>query len=162
MSQFKQIPLTQGKYAIVDTEDYEFISQWKWHHSSGYAIRSEYLGCFNGQGKSKTIYLHRVILGTPEKFHTDHINGDKLDNRRSNLRMCTRTENMRNRKKQDGSSKYKGVTWYKKLGKWSVRITHEEKRKFLGYFYSEESAALAYNKAAKEFYGEFARINEFF
>lgn len=152
----KQIPLTQGKFAIVDDEDYEFLSQWKWHISHGYALRSD-LSSY----PKKTISMHRVITGTTGNQLVDHIDRNGLNNQKSNLRIVTRTQNGMNRKSHSGSSsKYKGVSWYKAGKKWEAFITYNKKRKFLGRFKSEIEAAEAYNIAATKFHGEYALLNE--
>jgi len=134
----KQIPLTQGKFALVDDEDFEYLNQWKWcflpsRSGSGYAIRN---------GGNSHLMMHRVILNTPSGMETDHINHDKLDNRRSNLRICTKAENNQNRKpyKKNRKGKYKGVYWDEKHGKWRVFLTRNKKQKYLGMFESEEDA----------------------
>lgn len=148
----KQIPLTQGKFATVDDEDYEFLNQWKWYLSNtGYAVRNE-----NG----KTISMQRVILSTPIGLHSDHIDHDRLNNCRMNLRVCLPRENKANRKKQDGISKYKGVTWHKHNSRWTAQIMANGRKIYLGSFSSEEDAAQAYNFAAAEYHGEFAHINK--
>ena len=157
----KQIPLSQGKFVIVDDKDYEFLSQWKWCFNGRYAMRNKYLGWKNRKSILKTIYMHRLILNPPDGFYTDHINGDKLDNRRSNLRICTNQQNQFNQTPtQGGSSKYKGVTWHKRDEMWMSSIRLNNKTKFLGYFDSEEDAAQAYNFAAIEHHGEFANLNK--
>jgi hypothetical protein len=156
----KEITLTQGKVTVVDDEDYERLSQWKWLlHKGGYAARSVYRP---GQNP-KTIFLHHLILTPPPGMLVDHINGDKLDNRRANLRACNHAENIRNsRKRQDGSrtSPYKGVRYSAQWKSWQAYIRHDGKPCSLGSFTSEIAAAHAYNHAAKEFYGEFARLND--
>lgn len=102
--------------------------------------------------------MHREIVGTPEGMDTDHINGDKLDNRRSNLRICTHAQNGANRGPQkNGSSGYKGVSYHCK--KWRVQICINGKTKRLGGFNSLLDAAKAYDKAARKYHGEFARTN---
>lgn len=149
----KLISLTQGKFALVDVEDYEMVSQWKWYYrKDGYAARGAYPG--------KTILMHRVIINPPEDMKVDHINGECSDNRKSNLRICSNTENIRNRKKQVGTSSiYKGVTWSKTNKKWQSQIHTNKRTIFLGHFLSQEAAALAYNMAAIEHFKEFARLN---
>ncbi len=145
----KLIPLTQGKFAIVDDEDYDWLMQWNWYYKV-YAARS----------KSKShsaILMHRLIL--PGKM-IDHKNGNELDNRKCNLRECTRAENSYNQKGQKNStSKYKGVHWIKKRGIWHACIINGLSTTFLGSFRNEEDAAKAYNEAAIKYFGEFARLN---
>jgi hypothetical protein len=153
----KQIPLTKGKFAIVDDEDFEFLSQWKWCAACGgkYAGRYETIN-----GKRTGILMHRVIAKTPLGMDTDHINMDKLDNRKINLRVCTRRQNLMNKKSEPNStSKFRGVFLNKKLNKWSAQIKVEGKRTHLGTFKNEEDAAQAYNFVAFEHFGEFARLN---
>lgn len=106
----REIPLTKGKVTIVDAGDYEFLSQWNWFSLNDYyAARTKYIGMFNGKPKRITIKMHQVLMNAPEGFEIDHINGDGLDNRRSNLRICTHQQNIWNRRAQKGStSKYKG------------------------------------------------------
>lgn len=156
----KKIELTQGKFTIVDDEDFEELNKHKWHYAGGYARRNKRLE----NGKRKIVFMHRELMETPEGFETDHINGDRLDNRRSNLRIVTKEENQRNTKARKGVSRFKGVSYYKtkrhKTGYWIARIQVDGKVKKLGYFKSEIEAAKAYNRAALKHYGEYARINE--
>lgn len=156
-NQFR-IPLTQGKYALVDACDYEYLIQWKWcylkHQSSGgYAVRND--------GK-QTIYMHRIILERMncENFvRSDHINRDKLDNRRSNLRPATNHQSSCNQGKyKNNTSGYTGVSWHQ--GKWLALIQVNRKQKFLGCYDNKKEAALAYNKAARKYHGKFAVLNE--
>lgn len=157
----KKIPLTQGKIAIVDDEDYKWLSKYKWHYHKGYAART----C-RKTGRKRTIYMHREIMRTPEGFVTDHINGNKLDNRRVNLRICTKAQNnmnmkkFRSRKKAKHASRYKGVYWRGgRTPKWSAEIRYKGKQIHLGYFETEEEAAKAYDKAAIRLFGSFASPN---
>jgi len=145
-------------FAIVDDEDYPSISAHKWsaekRYAGYYAIR-----CVSENGKRTMIRMHQQIMGATG-VHIDHKDGNGLNNRRSNLRLCTRTENQRNQKSACGTSKYKGVSWYAPTGKWVAGIRFAGKRKYLGYFSDERDAAIAYNKAASELFGEFASLNE--
>jgi hypothetical protein len=145
-----EIPLSQGKTAMVDLEDYEHLSQFRWRYRDGYAVTKE------------NTTMHRMIMNPPEGMFVDHINGKRWDNRKENLRICTHKQNNRNRKphKRKCSSIYKGVTWSKAHGKWVARIIVDHKQVFLGYFADEREAAIAYNTAALKYYGEFARFNE--
>jgi len=145
----KEIPVTQGRVALVDSEDYHLVSGRKWCCSNGAAMRYE---------RGLPTYMARLIMGAPGGMEVDHINGNRLDNRRANLRLCTHKQNLQNRKRQaGGSSRYKGV--HKSVGKWRAMIGYDGKLYHLGYFADEEDAAKAYNEAASERFGEFARLN---
>ena len=153
----KEIQLTRGKVAIVDDDIFEELSKHKWWCSgNGYATRDSSL-CL---GERTTIRLHREVLQTPDGMETDHINGDRLDNRRENLRVCKRSENSKNQKKRaDNISGYKGVSWSKPNRKWRATIMMDYKTVHLGYFDDKQVAARAYDEAACKLYGEFARTN---
>ena len=159
---FRRIALTKGKYAIVDQDDYYWLSEYKWYASRDfnkfYAIRTGP----NRNGKSgKTIRMHREVAKTPHGMECDHINGDSLDNRKANLRSATHLQNSWNRKKSQriGYSKYKGITFDKASQKWMTMICVDGRRIFLGTFEDEIQAVKAYDKAAKKHFGEFAKLN---
>jgi len=148
----KKIKLTQGKFALVDDEDFEWLNQWKWYAGAGgrCAVREE---------KERTVYMHRLIISCPDNKQTDHINGNTFDNRKINLRACTNKENCRN--KGIGimnKSGYKGVRWHK--NNWYAQIKVNQKCIHLGVFSSLNEAILSYNKATIEFFGVFARPNK--
>lgn len=144
--EYKIIPLTKGYYVKVDNEDFEKLKDIPWCYTNGYA----YSGLKG--------LMHRYIMNTPEDMETDHINHDTLDNRKNNLRICTRSENMANTFSRGGSSKYKGVHWVEREKRWYAQLPKNGKT-FLGSFLTEEEAAKAYDKRAKEVYGEFAKLN---
>ena len=152
----KEIPLTRGRVAIVNDEDYEWLSQWKWHCSYyGYAVRDS----SRLLGKQK-LWMHRVILNAPSDMECDHKDHDKLNNQRANLRLCTRTENNCNAQKpHTNTSGYKGVGFHKQTGKWRARIKINRKEKHLGLFADALNAAYAYDDAARELFGDFAFTN---
>ena len=146
-----------GSIAVVDDEDFARVSGFCWRLSQhGYAIAH-----LRGSKPYKSVFLHRLIAGTPEGMVTDHIDGNPLNNCRSNLRICTHRENCWNTKKRRGTlhSKFKGVTWFfnrqTDQGYWVAQIAGER----IGYFNSEVEAALAYDAKAKDWFGEFATLN---
>jgi hypothetical protein len=154
------IPLDKGKETIVDDEDYEYLNQWKWYCSTaGYANRATVR---DKNYKQKKILIHRVIMKAPKNLQVDHINGNRLDNRKENLRIVTKQQNHMNRRKLDlkKSSKFKGVSYYSLSKKWVATIYFKNKRFHLGYFDNEIDAAKEYNTAAKKIHGEYARLNE--
>jgi hypothetical protein len=149
--------LTQGRAALVDDADYLLLSRHKWHyHRSGYAARSEYIGTGRKDNRFRTVYMHRVIIDAPPGAVVDHINGDRLDNRRVNLRLCTAAENARNMR-VEGAIPYKGVSLDR--GRFRASITHEGRIIKIGRFDDAVAAARAYDDRARELFGEFARLN---
>ena len=162
----KYIKLTQGKVALVDDSDYNWLNQHKWyaHKNQGnfYAVRRSIRT--NEKGKHFTISMHRQILrlGYGDKREGDHQNHNTLDNRRDNLRVCTHRENIMNQTPQlNKTSKFKGVYWCKTRKKWGAYITIKKRMKNLGRFADEKQAALVYNTAAKKYFGKFAFLNVF-
>jgi len=149
----RSILLTQGYKVLVDDEDYEELSKYQWTYdsSTGYAKRRD---------GAETIRMHRYILNAPRHLETDHKDGNGLNNSRSNLRLCTHTQNAMNRISRPGSSSiYKGVGWDKTRNKWVCRIVVEQYTYNLGRYESEIQAAVFYDIAAVHFFGEFARLN---
>jgi hypothetical protein len=144
----KEIPLTQGKVALVDDEDYEWLNQWKWcaykNKNTFYAARHTK----TENGKQTMIRMHIEVIGKREGLITDHINGNGLENRRENLRHVTRRQNGQNRH-DERSSKHPGVSWYKRDKNWQATIQVNGKRKHLGYFSNEADAFRAYCSAVK-------------
>ncbi len=143
--------------ALVDDEDYDKISKFRWSvqkkngHVKGYV------------GKQVWQNLSRFILNIKDpKVQVDHIDHNKLNNQKYNLRPCTNAQNSRNRRKTEKSftSLYKGVSWEKRVNKWRCTLTFNYKQLYIGRFLNEKEAALAYNEKAKEFFGEFAYLNE--
>jgi len=145
------IKLTRNQVAIIDEDDNSLINQRSWqYHWHGYAV---------SHINNKTILMHRLIMNFP-KGSIDHINGNKLDNRKQNLRIATVSQNGANRKLNTKSkSGFKGVTWNKRKRKWSVVIIKEKKKYFLGYYYDPVEGAKVYDKKAKELFNEYARLN---
>ena len=152
----RTIPLTQGQVAIVDDEDFDWLNQYKWHAEK---MRGRYYAARYLKGNKKML-MHREIMNAPKGVIIDHINGSSLENRRKNLRPCTIKENQRNRVSQkNSSSRFKGVCWHKNRKKWQAEIRCEDKFIYLGSFDNEIEAAKAYDKKAKELFGDFAKTN---
>lgn len=157
----KQIPLSQGLFALVDDEDYESVSKFKWYAKIDgvrkYAARNIKLST----GKRTVLKMHRQILKIDNPSDCcDHINGNGLDNRRENLRVCTIQQNLSNRGiASNNRSGFKGVYWSKRYQKWEVEVWASKKKNYVGRFISLKDAAIAYNEAAKKHHGEFARLN---
>jgi hypothetical protein len=146
----KEIKLSQGKVAMVDDSDYDYLMKWKWcaqkSKQTFYAVRNP------------NIKMHRVIMCTPEDMQIDHINGNGLDNQKYNLRNCTPNQNRKNRKRRkNGTSKYKGVCYHR--GGIEASAWANNTKYIIGYFKTEEAAAMAYDEKAKELHGEFANLN---
>ena len=147
-----RIPLSRKRIAIIDEEDYEKVSKYKWYCSSvGYA---------NHKSKGACLAMHRYILDLNDrKMTVDHINGNKLDNRRCNLRICTQRLNTKNKTKQyDNKSGYKGVYLHSSK-KWVTNISVDNKTVYVGIFSDIIKAAKAYDEAAVKYYGEYAKLN---
>ncbi len=157
----KEIKLSKNFMIIVDNSDFQKVNKLKWfrieRHGISYAIREE--NRKKGSPKRDRILLHHFILNTNQREITiDHINGNGLDNRKENLRICTRTQNSQNRKLNcNNTSGYKGVS--KSYGKWAVQINVNGKRLNLGRFANLLEAAKTYDEAAVKYHGEFARLN---
>ncbi|MBB3213429.1 hypothetical protein FHW67_002721 [Herbaspirillum sp. Sphag1AN] len=150
------IPIYGGEKALVDDEDFERLSKYRWHlNDSGYAVRCDY-----SSGTLKNIRMHHEVVTRQAGFDIDHIDGNRLNNQRSNLRECTRSQNLQNQSKKRGStSKFKGVYWLKANKKWRAKIRVSGKSKCLGLYANESDAAKAYDAAAKHYFGEFACTN---
>lgn len=155
----REIELTQGKVALIDDEDFERINAHKW-----YAVRDS-KGCraarnVSDGGKQRRQWMHRVLMAAQPGQEVDHINHDGLCNTRSNLRLCSKSENCCNRRLSSNSrSGFKGVSWNKYHKKWSAYISLGGKHRYLGYFSTKIQAAQAYNNAAVSLHGTFAFLN---
>lgn len=157
----RTIPLTRGLVAIVDDDDHEWLSQWKWHAvgrpAQFYAARTKRLD----EGGPGVVLMHRVVMGLvkDEVLFVDHANHDSLDNRRSNLRLCEHRINLANQRSSSGSSRYKGVYYLKGPGTWRAEISVNKRKFCLGNHKTQESAGKAYDEAALAAWGEFAYLN---
>lgn len=156
------IALSRGKVALIDDDDSQLVGEYRWWlypvatttHHAGTQITDSH-------GNRHYLAMHRLIMNAPAGMDVDHINGNGLDNRKINLRLCARGENVRNRRPQvRRSSRYKGVVWHKQTNCWMARISLHSKEHYLGLFHNELDAARAYNAAAKKLHGSFARLNE--
>jgi hypothetical protein len=157
LSPVAHVELAGGKgYALVDDADIELVAPYSWYrHSNGHGgfyARAYLPG--SGRGAPHG-YMHQLLAGRG----ADHENGDGLDNRRANLRVATGSQNMANQGSRGGTSQYKGVGWHRGAGKWIARITVNYQGRHLGLFADEEAAARAYDAAAFEAWGEYARLN---
>jgi hypothetical protein len=148
----KEIPLTQGKVALVDDEDFSELSKHVWcAHKVGYhyyAARRTDTG--------NILHMHRAIMKPPEGLIVDHISGDGLDNRKNNLRNCTYSQNLRGHRKENG---FRGVSFFKRDCNYSVGITVNGKRVHVGYYKTAIEAAKAYNKASIKYNGNDGFLN---
>ena len=154
----KEIKLTQGKVALVDDEDFEKLSRYKWcAYKNGHVFYAQSTVPRN----KKTVFLNmaHLVLPPPVGMCIDHIDRNGCNNQKHNLRVCSKSQNGANSESYTGISKYKGVCWSFYHKKWMSRIMLERKRTQLGYFKSEKEAALVYNVAAVRYFGEFARLN---
>ena len=156
----RMVPVYGGRapevvcHALVDDEDFEAVmaaASPRWTvHSEGYVV--------TGQRGSQML-MHRLVIGAPKGVKVDHRSGDKMDNRRSNLRPATEQQNQANRQKFSGSSRFKGVSWDRYHGRWAASVKVDGRKRHLGYFDSESMVAAAYDRAASEAFGEYARGN---
>ena len=156
----KKIPLTQGKFAIVDDGDFEELSKHKWCiMKSGRNAFRAVRGIWKNERRI-TVYMHRVVMNAPKNLDVDHINHNPLDNRKCNLRVCTKSQNQHNQQlHKDGSSRFKGVSINRQVNKWAAAIKFKSKSISIGLFGSEVEAAKAYDEKAKELFGEYAYVN---
>jgi len=147
----KLIELSQGRFAKIDDEDWEKVSQFKWHYNNGYA---------KTWSKGKRIRMHRLIMSAPDGVNVDHIDHDTLNNQRLNLRLCTVTQNNQNlNMRKDNTSGYKGVTLDKSTGHWKPLLYVDGEPFSFGCYKEKHHAALAYDLWATDLHGEFASTN---
>ena len=153
----RKVELSFGKVAIVDAEDFERLKDYKWCA----VMRKDepwYAKTLNLEGNLRS--MHRLVMNAPKGMLVDHIDHDGLNNRKSNLRICTCAQNVHNRRPcKGGTSRHKGVYWDKQHKKYRAAIGHKSKRYNLGRFDNEDDAGRAYDKKAKELFGEFAYLN---
>ena len=153
----KQITLTQGKSAIVDNDDYKWLIVYNWYYRKDNRGYGGYAGRSQG---NKKILMHREILNTPDGYSTDHINGDTLDNRKTNLRICTQHQNLGNQgAPRHNTSGHKGVYFNKERRKWQAQIKVYKETIYLGRFLVIEDAIEAYRLASEKYFESFSRID---
>jgi hypothetical protein len=155
----KKIKLTQGKFALVDDCDYDYLIQWNWHtHTSG---RSSYARTDRYQPDRHRVFMHTIVIERMGlKGRVDHIDGNGLDDQRSNLRLSNGHNPKNRRLNVNNTSGYKGVHWKRTRQIWVAKIVSDGKEIYLGSFRDKKEAARMYNKAAKKYHGEFANLNE--
>jgi hypothetical protein len=142
------------KYVLVDDEDYEWLNSLRWYYSTGYACHS-----YRIDGVDKKLYMHSYLMNTPPGYFTDHINGNPLDNRYANLRICTKYQNTLNRRvPTSNTSGYVGVQYHKRTGKWYATIGYKKKVISLGYYDTKEEAIQARIEGVAKYHGEYARM----
>lgn len=153
----KTIPLTQNKSSVVSDVDFERLLRFTWHFNKlGYAVGERF-----ENGKRIRVRMHREVMNAPDGVDVDHINGDKLDNRRENLRLCNKSQNMSNRGKQlNNTTGFKGVFTSQRSPKFRAQIRVNRQSIHLGLFADPKDAAIAYNVAAVKYFGKFASLNE--
>lgn len=142
-----EITLTKGHSVVVDQNDYWLLRMFKWHSDNGYACNKD-LGS-----------MHRFLMHDPKDMHVDHIDGNRLNNRRENLRVTTPQQNQSNRRNGYGKSRYVGVAWEESHERWKVTVMHEGKQHYVGVYRDEVEAAKAYNVASIRLRGEHAGTN---
>lgn len=156
---YRRISLTKGKVCLVDAEDYGYLNQWAWQASLDNGVWYAKRSSADGQtGKRTQIKMHKALLLVGRGLTVDHIDRDGLNNRRSNLRPATHSENMRNRRSFGKTSRFKGVSWCARDKRWLVQVQGNGES-IKAYFGSELEAAKAHNEAALRLHGEFAHIN---
>ena len=170
----KHIKLTQGKIALVSNVDYEWLIQYAWHYRksgrtngrNGYAEHSVFDKKYykkTGKSRHQNIFMHNLIMHPEPHLQVDHINRNGLDNQRKNLRLGTPSQNYANfPKKKNTKSKYRGVSFLKRINgkQWQASTTVNGIGMYIGIYKTEKEAALAYNKIAKKFFGNFAQLNK--
>jgi hypothetical protein len=153
----KEIKLSQGKVALVDDEDFELLNKLKWCYGSrGYAVKTTHYRDSTNKRHTSMLWMHRVVATTPAGMFTDHINGDKLDNRRENLRIVTQEQNAWNTKTpRHNTTGIKGIYW--RANRWEAAISKDSKKVHLGRFASRYDAEKAYENAALKLRGKYVR-----
>lgn len=151
-----EVPLTQGKVALIDAADADDILQYKWCYTGRYAARA----LPRNRKPKKHISMHQQLMKPPPGFEVDHINRNGLDNRRSNMRVVTHAQNAKNLSlRKNNTSGFHGISFRSDIGKWCAQIRDNGRKRYLGLYATAEDAARAYDAAAKAINGEFATLN---
>ena len=150
------IPLTHGRFALIDDEDYKKASKWRWR-----VIQNRYVEGRRLTNQKENIRLHRLILDAPKDMDVDHIDYDGFNNQKSNLRLCTTAQNIQRQRPQTRSktSRHRGVFWDKSRNRWTAKVRKCGKDILIGRFKTEIEAVKIWNEKAKELFGEYAYIN---
>ena len=152
----REIPLTQGQIALVDDEDYERASQYKWHAMNKGGGKYYAVGWVDG----RDVFLHVFLMNPPFGMEVDHIDGNGLNCQKSNMRLATHANNLKNMNKhRDNTSGFKGVALHKSTGKYQANIWVDGVQHYLGLFILAEEAAHVYDDSARFYHGEFASLN---
>jgi hypothetical protein len=152
-----RVPLTQGRYAAIDAPDYDLVNRYLWCAQKGYNTFYATTNIRRSDGGWTHLRLHTLLAGYNQ---TDHTDGNGLNNTRDNMRDASHSQNGANTPKRAGTtSRFKGVSWHKNSGKWIAVIQIDGKSKYLGLYTDEIEAALAYDRAARQIFGEFGRYN---
>ncbi len=148
--------LIKNKIILIDIEEWEKLKEFKWYiHTTNQGAQA----CITSDKSFNSIYMHRVILNAPKSLQVDHIDGDTLNNQKSNLRLVTNSQNQMNKKiHKNNKSGFKGVTWFTRYKKYRARININKKQIFLGHFSTKEEAFSAYLEAVKKYHGEYSSI----
>lgn len=156
-----EIQLQRGMVALLDDADLPLVKGYKWYAREAFGVWYVLAPTYKPDGRRTQVYMHRLIMGAGTGQRIDHRDSNGLDNRRENLRFSTNAENTRNARKHinGATSAYKGVSWHQRSSKWKAQIGVDGKDVVLGYYPDEIKAAQAYDRAAIEYFGEFARPN---
>lgn len=154
------IPLSQGMFVVIDADDLPLVEGYAWVAARRRHVWYAIANVRQPHGGSTAVLMHRLILDAPKGMQVDHKDGDGLNNRRSNIRLCTPSQNQQNRvRREPNATGYFGIYYIPKARRWVANIKHQRKRIYIGCFSTPEAAAIAYDERARELFGEFGRFN---